>query len=611
MHSFAFNDKEILEFDDHNSEDIFKGKDNKKAANDLLKAYKLKAFDDLVKNVSVESEPNVDISRNFDEVYLDREQKKILEESKCLIRGHSTFKLRWDVLIMILAIFNCFAIPFEVAFGPPIMHSLWFLLLDTAIDLCFAVDLVVNFRTSFIHPKTGHEVLSGEKIALAYLKGRFWIDLLATIPFDNIAEAIVGSGNASLLSIFSLMKLVRVLRLNRIIALMKVANEVKLSLKLGKLIFFLVMYLHCCGCAWYYIVSRDKKWIPPLDYVFITTNFYDEGIDHRYFSSIYHAVLMLTGNDLGPREIPQIIFVSVTLTAGAIINANIFGELAVILASLNRKATAFQAKLDTANAAMKTLGLDEKVQVQITGFLTYSKALLESQEELQAFLAMISPSLRHRVLKHMFSGTLITNPVFNGNIEMVEFMSKRFETQILLPEFSVITQGEQGNDLYALARGECTVLVTDHKGNTQTMDHLLPGDIFGEIALLCDCTRTATVKTYIYSTVAKLTKTHFNTICSVYTWFQEKLKKLMKGYKDNLRVFSIKLIQSIDYMNDLSAITLEEISYHLEQEHFEQNKVIFRAGEPIDRIYFIVNGIVNISVNVLEREIIIDSISQG
>lgn len=319
---------------------------------------------------------------------------------------------------------------------------------------------------------------------MAYLKGRFWVDLLATIPFDNIAEAIIGSGNASLLSIFSLMKLVRVLRLNRIISLLKVTNEVKLSLKLLKLIFFLVMYLHCCGCAWYYIVSFDEKWIPPLDYVFITTNFYDEGVDHRYFSSIYHAVLMLTGNDLGPREIPQIIFCSATLTAGAIINANIFGELAVILASLNRKATTFQGKLDTANAAMRNLGLDNKLQVQITGFLTYSKALLESQEELGAFLQMISPSLRHRVLKHMFSSTLILNPVFNNNMELIDFMSKRFDTQILLPEHSVITQGEQGDDLYAIAKGECKVSVTDQKGCTDSYANLLPGDVFGEIALL-------------------------------------------------------------------------------------------------------------------------------
>lgn len=96
-----------------------------------------------------------------------------------------------------------------------------------------------------MHPKTGYEIVNAKSIALYYLKGKFTIDLLATIPFDTIAELIIGKGNARLLSIFSIMKLVRVLRLSRIISFMKVDSEIKLSLKLGKLIFFLVMYLHC------------------------------------------------------------------------------------------------------------------------------------------------------------------------------------------------------------------------------------------------------------------------------------------------------------------------------------------------------------------------------
>lgn len=188
--------------------------------------------------------------------------------------------------------------------------------------------------------------------------------------------------------------------------------------------------------------------------MYITTTFYAESLFFRYLSSLYHAVLLLTGNDIGPRTEPQLIFLIVTLTMGAIINANIIGELAVILAKLNRKATIFQAKLDTANEAMRHLGLPEKLQVEITGFLTYSKSLLESQEELEAFLMMISPSARQKVLKHMFRDALIRNPIFNCSTEMIEFVSTRLETHIMLPEFVVVSQGEHGESLYAIAKGE-------------------------------------------------------------------------------------------------------------------------------------------------------------
>jgi hypothetical protein len=52
------------------------------------------------------------------------------------------------------------------------------------IDAIFAIDILINFRTTYFNPRTGDEVSDPKLIAKAYLQGRFWIDLLATIPFD-------------------------------------------------------------------------------------------------------------------------------------------------------------------------------------------------------------------------------------------------------------------------------------------------------------------------------------------------------------------------------------------------------------------------------------------
>ena len=193
---------------------------------------------------------------------------------------------------------------------------------------------------------------------------------------------------------------------------------------------------------------------------------------------------MLTGNDIGPRNEYQLIMLSAALGMGAIINANIIGELAVILNKLNRKTASFQSKLDTANDAMRHLNIPEKLQVEITGFLTYSKSLLESQEELKEFLFMISPSQRQKVLKHMFTASLMSNPIFQRSQSMIEFVSARLETHILLPDFTVVTQGEEDNSLFTISKGEVTVLVTDHKGKTHIVRNLERGAIFGEVSLL-------------------------------------------------------------------------------------------------------------------------------
>ena len=43
---------------------------------------------------------------------------------------------------------------------------------------------------------TGNKVSDLKVIAIEYLKGKFWIDFLATVPFDTLLSGIVG-GNVS------------------------------------------------------------------------------------------------------------------------------------------------------------------------------------------------------------------------------------------------------------------------------------------------------------------------------------------------------------------------------------------------------------------------------
>jgi hypothetical protein len=139
---------------------------------------------------------------------------------------------------------------------------------------------------------------------------------------------------------------------------------------------------------------------------------------------------------------------------GAIINANIFGQLAVILSAINRKASRFQEKFDITTTTMKNLNLPEKLQTKVTGFLTYTQNMLDSQNELKSFLDTISPSLRQEVIQYIFSETLKNNPIVNYDLNLIDFLTKKLETQIHMPEDQIITQGESGRYLYFMAKGD-------------------------------------------------------------------------------------------------------------------------------------------------------------
>ena len=60
-------------------------------------------------------------------------------------------------------------------------------IIDYIIDFFFIFDIIVNFRSTYFDPPTEAPVTEGKKIAYNYvLRGRFWIDMLASIPFELI-----------------------------------------------------------------------------------------------------------------------------------------------------------------------------------------------------------------------------------------------------------------------------------------------------------------------------------------------------------------------------------------------------------------------------------------
>ena len=59
------------------------------------------------------------------------------------------------------------------------MFSSWFVF-ETALDLCFLIDVVVNFFTAYTSEETGLAVVDSTKIARNYLKSWFLCDVISS-----------------------------------------------------------------------------------------------------------------------------------------------------------------------------------------------------------------------------------------------------------------------------------------------------------------------------------------------------------------------------------------------------------------------------------------------
>lgn len=109
-------------------------------------------------------------------------QGKYSGEALLIIRLTSEWRVRWDLFVMLLATWNCFAIPLEIGIDPDTSRGILWVLFNYLIDFIFVFDIILAFRTSYLYK--GEEITSVKKITIHYLTGRFMIDVLSILPFD-------------------------------------------------------------------------------------------------------------------------------------------------------------------------------------------------------------------------------------------------------------------------------------------------------------------------------------------------------------------------------------------------------------------------------------------
>lgn len=184
---------------------------------------------------------------------------------------------------------------------------------------------------------------------------------------------------------------------------MNVGDEFKQILNLFKLIFFLVIYIHCYACVWWYQAKRQKLWVPPKHSV--TDDFYqiyNYPPMSQYVNCLYMATQTIGAVDQQPRGVFQTCLAATGIFMAAVINANIFGELSIIMQALEKHDKQFQERVDRNNTAMINLKLPSDIQIRVRESMVLQETTLSSQTILREFLDMIPPSVRCKVLTNKF-----------------------------------------------------------------------------------------------------------------------------------------------------------------------------------------------------------------
>ena len=159
-----------------------------------------------------------------------------------------------------------------------------------------------------------------------------------------------------------------------------------------------------------------------------------------------------------------------------------------------------------------------------------------------------------------------------------------------MPEDYIIKQGQKATCVYFLAQGQCEVLVKDHSKKETFVKELNPGCMFGEVALLFNTKRTASVKSKNHCLVGGLSEDNFMELRGLYPELDITLKGETHCYRDTWKTAQIKMLGAVDYLQGVDFEIKELLHYHLTLEHFENQAKIFQRGTPCQKVFFIAGG---------------------
>ena len=104
-----------------------------------------------------------------------------------MIYPEDKFKQNWDILITLAIIISCVYVPYNLAFQNS--DDITSLVFEEVSCVLFGIDMIFCFFTASYD--IDYKIVEDRKeISFNYLKGWFFIDLIATLPISTIINMI-------------------------------------------------------------------------------------------------------------------------------------------------------------------------------------------------------------------------------------------------------------------------------------------------------------------------------------------------------------------------------------------------------------------------------------
>jgi hypothetical protein len=406
-----------------------------------------------------------------------------------IIFPDDTFKILWDMVILLLMVYTITLTPYRLAFIDS--DSLTWVVIDYLIDGLFMLDVVFNCFMAFVNAE---EILvtSHWKIFKNYLKTWMVFDIASSIPTQAVFE---GTGWGSLMRFSKLprlYRLVKIMKLARLFKVLKNKNKVltclecfsKVSIGMERLVYFTLSILAIChlfACCLYFVASFNSDNVNNWVYKY---GIVDLSLEEKYLASVYWTVTTLCTigyGDITPAsdiERAAVVFVEL---AGVFFYSYTIGTITSLMADMDKKKAKLDAKLIILQDIAKKYNLNRVFYEKLKAALEYNLSTLN--KERNEIISNLPKKLAMQLNIVMNRSLIDKNKFFAG--KQVKFITTVID---FLKPFKVkakdiiYKKGEFTEEMFFIKTGE-VVLYDECQSSEVVFETLNEGDYFGDIEI--------------------------------------------------------------------------------------------------------------------------------
>ncbi|XP_049867041.1 potassium voltage-gated channel subfamily H member 8-like isoform X9 [Pectinophora gossypiella] len=397
-----------------------------------------------------------------------------IKKSKFIISHYGVFKTFWDWLILIATFYVAVVVPYNASFVDE-GHPRISVTSDVVVEALFIVDIVLNFRTTFVSKK-GEVVSDWKAIALNYIRSWFVVDLLAALPFDLLYASDVYSGAESTHGNVHLVKLTRLLRLARLLQKMDRYSQYS-ALILTLLMLSFTLVAHWLACIWFIIAEKEieyhkhENWDLGNPHLGWINNLADRlkvpipNISHSesYVTALYFTCSSLTSVGFGnvaANTVPEKIFSILVMLIGALMHAVVFGNVTAIIQRMYSRRSMYQSKWRDLKDFLSINQVPKELKQRMQDYFQTMWSLnhgIDIHETLKEF----PEELRGDVSLHLHR-EILSLPIFESASQgCLKLLSLHIRSNFCAPGEYLVHKGDALTYIYYICNGSMEVMQND------------------------------------------------------------------------------------------------------------------------------------------------------